>query len=317
MIEYIQHTERHISSYLNGKLITNEGYQLNDGNYSNDNDILVSLEDLSSELIEGLPMGTGFFMMKEIPETNFIVTRIDKRGKLFEIEITADHTTFYDSIWNANNYIKRFSELNKEFEIKDLDFEDVEHPMIVMTYEYEYTSSTKIGDVFDVAFGFLISTKNLIELELKGFKWKKEYESNEMLFCNEVVTPLFRKMGLLNLEFTHGTTEHGKDYVFSEYTKFGTISHSAVQVKAGDLTGSAKGKLKEIIEQLDDAFMIPYEQLNSEEKKYIDTFYILTSGKITSQAIDKIKHKIKRELKGSVKFIDKHSLLSLIDKFWR
>ena len=317
MIEYIQHNERRISSYQNGKLITHEGYKIEDGNYSNDDDILISLEELKSEIIKELPVGTGFFMIKPIPNTNFMLTRVDKRETFFEIEITADRTSFYDSIWNANKYIKRFSEVNSDFKIKYIDFKDIEEPMIVMTFDYEYGPKTKIGEVLDTAFSLLNITKNLVELELRGFKWKIEYESDEALFCNEVLTPLFRKMELPNLEFVHGPNEHGKDYVFSYLTKFGTYSHSAIQVKAGDITGTVKGKLQELINQLDDAFIIPYEQINSEEEKYIDSFYIVSSGKITSTAKDIIKKKIRAELRGSVKFIDKHAVLSLVEKYWK
>lgn len=319
MIEFIQHNESKVSAYQDGNLISSQVYTLQDGSFTNDNDILVSLEDLSSEIIDQLPTGTGFFMTKGIPDTNFMVTRIDKHEheNALEIEVTADRNTFYDSIWNANRYIKRFWELNSELEVVSVDFEDLEYPMIVLTFNDKYENRTTIGDLLQKAFYIIRSITSLVELELKGFKWKERYESDEMLFCNEVITPLLRKMDLLNFEFTHGISENGKDYVFSESTRFGTIRHSAVQVKAGNITGSANGKLKEIIEQLDDAFMIPFEQLNSEERKFIDTFYVVTSGKITSQAIEKIKAKIKPELKGSVKFLDKYNILSLVDKYWQ
>ncbi|CAD5282586.1 MULTISPECIES: hypothetical protein [unclassified Imperialibacter] len=316
MIRFVE-TNDHLHAYLDDKLITSQGYLNSDGTTSNDDDILISLDELGDELISNLPNKHGFFMMKEILNTNFVVTRIDRKEEHIVIEITGDKVSFHQSIWNPNTYMRRFSECNTEFLIKVLDYDDLESPIIVFQYQTEFTQETKFKEVLDHTFMVLGSTINLVELELVGFKWKEAYESDELLFCKEVLSPLFRKMGLDNLEFTHGTTEHGKDYVFSEQTRFGTMSHSAIQVKTGNLDGKSTGKLKEIIAQLDDAFVIPYQQLNDEEQKYISTFYVFVSGKISKQAIEIIRNKISPALKGSVKFLDQPRILRLVEKYWK
>ncbi|GEM_PF-1554387 len=316
MIKIIERNNNSISAFLGEKLITKQGYRLEDGTLSNDDDILIALEELAQEKATSLPDLGGFFMTKDIPGTNFMVTRIDRRKDLLKVEITGDNYTFQQSIWNARLYIKRFAELNKIFQISDLYTEKDDDPLIVMEYTESFSKNTTIRNVLFNLKQHLIDIKTLVELELRGFKWKEKYEKDELIFCKEVLTPLFRKMKLTNLQFTHGVGEHGKDYVFSEFTKLGTIRYCAIQVKAGNLDGKILGKLNEIIAQVEDAFTIPFEQVNDREQKYIDTFYVVTSGKITREATTKIKEKIRSELKGSIKFLDQNAVLNLINKYW-
>lgn len=307
-----------ISVYQDGRLVTNQSYLDSKGKYyHNDDDILISLEELGREIIIELPQKTGFFMMKDIPETYFMVTRLFKKEKSLVLELTADEYTFKDSSWNSRYYVKSFSKLNNIFNIIGLEYEESKDAQIVLLYEKEFSATETIGDFLNEVRKGIISISNQVELEQKGFKWKEGFQTSESLFCKEVLTPLFQKMSLLDFKFTHGQNEHGKDYVFSERTKFDTINHSAVQVKAGNLDGKTQGKLKEIIAQLDDAFTIPYSQINESGVKYIDTFYVIVSGKITDGAIVKIKNKIKPELKGSIKFLDKDAIMNLVYKYWK
>ncbi len=317
MIELKENSEGYVSAYINDILITKQGHNNEDSTFSNDDDILISLEEFGNINISEFPNNFGFFMMKNIPKSNFLITRIDRMDNNLDIEITADSQDFNESLWNPNAYFKRFNKINTEFTIEKINISESDYSSIILKYTEPIISNTLISELLVNALNSLYRINHLIELELKGFKWKDEYQKSELLFCNEVLTPLFRKMDLKNLEFTHGIAEHGKDYVFSEYTKFGTLRHSAIQVKAGNLDGKTLSNLREIIAQLEDAFTIPYTQVNEAEKKYIDTFYIITSGKITSIAIEKIKHKIKAELRGSVKFLDKNAILNLVEQYWK
>ena len=155
------------------------------------------------------------------------------------------------------------------------------------------------------------------EIALAGMQWKPEYETDERLFCEEVLGPILRRMGFLSVRYTAGTREYGKDFTFSELTPFGSMRHYGLQAKAGDVSGGVNSAVDELIGQVSDAFAMPYYDLGSHEPRYISTFVIAISGKFTSNAREKIVHKIPKGLHGSVLFLDRETLQGLVNRFWK
>lgn len=155
------------------------------------------------------------------------------------------------------------------------------------------------------------------ELSLSGSHWKKEYETNESLFSEDILYPLFRKMDYLDVRYTHGTKEYGKDFTFSQLSSFGNLIHYGVQVKAGDMRGNVKSDIDEILGQIEDAFAMPYYEVCANEKRRINTFIIAISGKFTDNAKEKIANKINPILSGSVYMLDREKILELIERFWK
>ncbi len=149
-----------------------------------------------------------------------------------------------------------------------------------------------------------------------GVTWKKAYEENELLFCTEVLTPLLRKMRFLSVRYRGGSKEYGKDFTFSELTRFEILRHYGLQAKAGNVRGNVKSDIDEILGQLEDAFSMPYYEVGSGEPRYISTFVVAISGRFTENAKEKIAEKIPKGLIGSVYFLDKERILEFIDKFW-
>jgi hypothetical protein len=154
------------------------------------------------------------------------------------------------------------------------------------------------------------------EIALGGFTWRDEYDTDEALFSTEVLTPLLRRMDFENVRCRHGTREYGKDFTFSEPTKFGTYRHYGLQAKAGDIKGSVNAEIDEIIGQLDDAFKMPYHELSSTEARYISTFIVAISGRFTENAQEKIIKKIAHGLHGSVYFLSGEQIRELIERYW-
>ena len=155
------------------------------------------------------------------------------------------------------------------------------------------------------------------EIALGGIRWRAAYASNERVFCEEVLAPLLRRMGFLSIRYTQGTREHGRDFTFSELTPFGAMRHYGLQAKAGDVAGGVNSAIDQIVGQADDAFKIPYYDIASEEPRYISTFIVAISGHFTSNAREKIVHKIPRGLHGSLLFLDRESILELVDRYWK
>ncbi len=152
---------------------------------------------------------------------------------------------------------------------------------------------------------------------LSGAAWRKEYETDEKLFCTEIIFPLLRKMDFIDVRFNHGIREYGKDFTFSELTKFGNLRHFAIQAKAGNLRGNVNAEIDEIIGQLNDAFAMPYYEVSANETRNISIFIIAISGHFTENAKDKIIQKIPQHFKGCIYLIDRDKILELIEKYWK
>ena len=155
------------------------------------------------------------------------------------------------------------------------------------------------------------------ESSLSGAIWKKEYEKKESLFSTEILYPLLRKMGFLDVRYTHGIKEFGKDFTFSELTKFGNFRHYGMQVKAGNMRGNVNADIDEILGQLNDAFGMPYYEISANEERRINTFIIAISGNFTDNAKEKIANKIPNNLRGSVYMIDREKIWELIERYWK
>lgn len=86
---------------------------------------------------------------------------------------------------------------------------------------------------------------------------------DEDRYTNEVLLPLFRHMGFMDVHYNHGKREFGKDVTFTEVDKFGQRRNYGVQVKVGDVSGQADSELDKIIAQIGDAFSVPYVETTS------------------------------------------------------
>ena len=155
------------------------------------------------------------------------------------------------------------------------------------------------------------------EVALGGISWTESYATNERAFCEEVIAPLLRRMKFLSIRYTHGTREYGRDFTFSELTPFGVMRHYGLQAKAGDVAGGVNSTIDQIVGQAADAFEMPYYDLSSSEPRFISTFIIAISGRFTSNAREKIVHKARRGLHGSLLFLDRESILELVDRYWK
>jgi hypothetical protein len=174
-----------------------------------------------------------------------------------------------------------------------------------------------IGSLIEEYSALLKDLIKRTELLLSGAAWRQEYETNEKLFCTEIIFPLLRKMEFTDVRFNHGIREYGKDFTFSEISKFGNLRHFAIQAKAGNLRGNVNADIDEIIGQLNDAFSMPYYEVSANETRNISTFIVAISGHFTENAKDKIIQKIPSHFKGCVYLIDRDKILELIEKYWK
>jgi hypothetical protein len=154
------------------------------------------------------------------------------------------------------------------------------------------------------------------ELALGGMAWRSEYEQDESLFCTDILGPLLRRMGFLSVRYTHGTKEFGRDFTFAEATRFGNFRHFGLQAKAGNISGGANSAVDELVGQVADAFALPFYGVGSGDAHYISELVIAISGRFTENAKEKIVAKVSPSLLGSIYFLDRESILELVERHW-
>jgi hypothetical protein len=227
-----------------------------------------------------------------------------------DIELDFYHYGDYDFLepikWSYEAYADAFFEQAQGYEDIRVWMVNSDPNCRHYVFKYKNSKSTTIGACFAEALNVLKVINRTTEIQLSGgMIWRKEYEQDEPLFCTEVLEPLLRKMGFINVRYHHGNKEYGKDFTFSEMTKFRELTHYGLQAKAGNVRGNINSEIDEIIGQIEDAFTMPYYPIGLGTPLYISIFYIAISGKFTQNAKEKIAEKVRSRRPGSIYFLDK------------
>lgn len=141
---------------------------------------------------------------------------------------------------------------------------------------------------------------------------------NESRLRIEVLVPLFQKMGFKDVIEYHGSAEKGKDIIFFyELDKFDNKIYTGVVVKAGDITGSASSSsgAMNVLNQIQQTLNEPYTDIYGLKELKIDRCIVITTGKITSQAVESIKGSLKGfNLDKLLSFFDGNKIVDLLEK---
>jgi hypothetical protein len=148
---------------------------------------------------------------------------------------------------------------------------------------------------------------------------KKEILNNlkEKEFRQDLIIPLLSKMGYLAPIEYHGTNERGKDIICFEYDRLNEQRFLTVVAKTGDLTGNAatNSGLMTVVNQVQQAFDNPYEDLYNMRQVFINEVWVMTTGKIVSGAQDSVINSLrKNNLDKQIRIIGDDRLIQLIDK---
>lgn len=166
---------------------------------------------------------------------------------------------------------------------------------------------------------FLIDVRSKlssVEEKINGFQWKADYQKNEEFFTQDLLIPLFRKMGYNHVRYNHGQREFGKDILLAETTKLYNTRNISVQVKAGNVSGKANTLIDTLISQIRDSFDMPVEGLGLAKQFRISEVYVVISGNYSENAREKINAKLPPSLSASVYFLDKEDIEWLTQKNW-
>lgn len=139
---------------------------------------------------------------------------------------------------------------------------------------------------------------------------------NEKEFRQDLIIPLLSKMGYLAPIEYHGANEKGKDIICFEYDRLNEQRFLSVVAKIGDMTGSASTNsgLMTVINQVQQAFDSPYEDLFNMRQLFINEVWVMTTGKIVSGAQESVINTLrKNNLDKQIRIIGDDRLIHLID----
>lgn len=131
---------------------------------------------------------------------------------------------------------------------------------------------------------------------------------NEQEFRDNWIAPFLAKLGFMLVKNTHGTGEQGKDFFFAEYDRFGHTRVFAAQVKLGNI-GSGSAEISDLLDQVKRCFGVRLRFHKSAHERRIASVYVMTNGKISEQARERIHDWCDQERFGeNVFFLDGEQL---------
>ena len=147
---------------------------------------------------------------------------------------------------------------------------------------------------------------------------KKEILKNlsETEFRQDLLIPLLSKLGYIAPIEYHGTSEKGKDIICLEYDRLREQRFLAVVAKTDDLSGSASSSagLMTVINQVQQAFDTPYDDLYNMQHVFINEVWIITTGRIIPGAQESVISTLRKSnLDKQIKIIGDDRLIQLID----
>jgi hypothetical protein len=301
----------------NGDVI---GFRINDKEFYVEDEWFAEaqIDDLRGFNISSIPNG---FWLRPL-EGNTIV---------FEGEISSDkkhagvasmdihiYRKYWDHKFGALQYVnamKKAIEIRKKSD-NDVEFTEIEDDgaHIFFRYNIFLFEDMPVDKALQRFQEIVQEIEGHTERLLEGEELSNEILNDEIKFTVEVLLPLFRNMGFIDVKYNHGKREFGKDITFSEIDRFGVRRNYGVQSKAGDLSGEAGSEIDKIIAQVEDAFSMSYVDTTSREKRYISDLIVSISGRFTENAKDKIIEKINRR---NLYFLDVDKIQELLTKYMK
>ena len=154
-------------------------------------------------------------------------------------------------------------------------------------------------------------------------KLKKLSELDEKRLQEDVLLPLLTRLGCKAPTIYHGPQERGKDIITYTHDLLGQREYIAVVAKAVDLSGNVSSRhgLREVVNQVQQCFDNPYEDLFGMTRVSIDRVWIVTSKRIVPGAETSVFSSLeKNNLRKLIRFISGEQLAELLDEkypaFW-
>lgn len=135
-------------------------------------------------------------------------------------------------------------------------------------------------------------------------------DMDEKQFRQELVMPILKQMGFIDVADTQGPNEFGLDVRFAEYDRFGTKRWYGAQLKVGDMSGKVDGKVNEIVAQVETAFKVSFKDLTSKQDTFVSEMYVIVSGRFKDNAKAILLGRLAQHINW-IHFLDGDQLLNL------
>ncbi len=182
--------------------------------------------------------------------------------------------------------------------------------------DYRVQAWSRIEEIFRPAglrlheVGYLVPTLEEEHATPKMGVWE-----NESRFRQELVEPMLRQVpGIINVISTHGKDEYGRDFIFDyRHPLLGDRRWVAVQVKIGDVSGTAGGVLRTILDQVQAAFEHPIIDLGAMGKVSTSEVIVLISGSFTNNAKERILDGVRDSVwRENTSFLDRTGIEGIL-----
>lgn len=107
---------------------------------------------------------------------------------------------------------------------------------------------------------------------------------NEDQYTNEIIIPLLRHMGFIEVTYNHGIEEFGKDVLFTEFDRFGNKKYHAAQIKVANILGGNNKGINDLVDHITNAFEMPFSDLVTKKEQNIADFFVFTKGEFRGNA---------------------------------
>lgn len=212
---------------------------------------------------------------------------------------------------------KRDIIIERERELKDvklIEYDD-DGDYISLIYSTKFNIDN-LKEAFELISQITNEIDGASELTLGSIFPKIEETLNESDFSQKVLIPIIRKLNFVNVRYNHGRREFGKDILFSRRTEFDDFEFWGAQVKYGNISGESGSEIDHIVNQIDDAFKMPFYDVYTRRKEKISKLLIAISGRFTENAIEIICEKIEiSAIKNNLIFIDGAKIETIAERF--
>jgi len=140
---------------------------------------------------------------------------------------------------------------------------------------------------------------------------------NEADLRQQVLMPLFTRMGFRDVfEYHGGTGEQGKDIVMWMPNPLGERENYAVVVKAGKVTGRARGasSANDVEFQINQSLNSRYTDPVSGDRHRVHRCWVVASGTLGKQAVDAIIAALNPQIQRAVQFVGGEKLWALVEE---
>jgi len=132
---------------------------------------------------------------------------------------------------------------------------------------------------------------------------------NLQVLKEQIIIPILLKLGFFNVVYNTEENKNGKDIIFTKISDFDEYEFYCAKVYNKDLSNLTENKIEKIVTEIHDAFYITFNDILSNEQKFISKMALITPFYLPDNVKKSITSKISGiGIKNNIIFIDKYKI---------